>query len=199
MTKERPSKYITIRIYWDLRTFSFSLATTTKTTSTKLKVCIDFKFSFGKLDCIVTEYSTEYSSNWRNTISKYRNQWNTFRGFYAHYTSVLSVARDFNHINRSLEKKIFIEFLFFVFQNFTALEGALFKESILEVKTPVAETHSRLPTLSVAKLIRQRRLKKIGREGGAGNLPPTLPANLSWNPLYNAPENYSFNWVHAGI
>jgi hypothetical protein len=57
-------------------------------------------------------------------------------------------------------------------------------------------SNSRLPMLSVAKLIRQKRLKKIGKS--IGNLPPTLPNNfedipLSWNPIYNAPENYSFN------
>ena len=72
--------------------------------------------------------------------------------------------------------------------------GALFKENVLAVKTPQnqSQSQSRLPNLSVAKLIRQKRLKKMGKLAG-GNLPPTLPANLSWNPMYNAPENYSFN------
>ena len=64
-------------------------------------------------------------------------------------------------------------------------------------KTPSNfNSNSRLPMLSVAKLIRQKRLKKMGKS--IGNLPPTLPnslegAHLSWNPIYNAPENYSFN------
>jgi hypothetical protein len=75
------------------------------------------------------------------------------------------------------------------------LDGALFKGSVFVDKTP-QNVNSRLPTLSVAKLIRQKRLKKNGKSGG--NLPPTLPAclegmHLSWNPIYNAPENYSFN------
>ncbi|CAF2798149.1 unnamed protein product [Rotaria sp. Silwood2] len=82
-------------------------------------------------------------------------------------------------------------------ENFTALDGALFKENVLSVKTPPnTNNNSRLPTLSAAKLIRQKRLKKMGKSGG--NLPPTLPAclegiPLSWNTMYNAPENYSFN------
>jgi hypothetical protein len=64
-------------------------------------------------------------------------------------------------------------------------------------KTPSNfNSNSRLPMLSVAKLIRQKRLKKMGKS--SGNLPPTLPNSLegiplSWNPIYNAPENYSFN------
>jgi hypothetical protein len=75
------------------------------------------------------------------------------------------------------------------------LDSALFKNSVLFAKTP-QNTHSRAPTLSVAKLIRQKRLKKMGKS--SGDLPPTLPASLegiplSWNPIYNAPENYSFN------
>ena len=71
------------------------------------------------------------------------------------------------------------------------MEGALFKGNVWDAKTPQNMSNSRLPTLSVAKLIRQKRLKKMGKLGG--NLPPTLPATLSWNPIYNAPENYSFN------
>jgi len=77
------------------------------------------------------------------------------------------------------------------------LNRTLFKESVLLDKTPQNMTsNSRLPVLSVAKLIRQKRLKKLGRS--PGSLPPTLPATLegvpfSWNPIYNAPENYSFN------
>jgi hypothetical protein len=64
-------------------------------------------------------------------------------------------------------------------------------------KTPSnLNSNSQLPMLSVAKLIRQKRLKKMGKS--VGNLPPTLPTNLeashlSWNHTYNAPENYSFN------
>ncbi|CAF3380512.1 unnamed protein product [Rotaria sp. Silwood1] len=82
-------------------------------------------------------------------------------------------------------------------ENFTALDGALFKENVLYVQTPPnTNKNSRLPTLSAAKLIRQKRLKKMGKSGG--NFPPTLPAclesiPLSWNTMYNAPENYSFN------
>ncbi len=66
-------------------------------------------------------------------------------------------------------------------------------------KTPSnLNSNSQLPMLSVAKLIRQKRLKKMGKS--VGNLPPTLPTNLeashlSWNHTYNAPENYSFNWI----
>ncbi|CAF3319754.1 unnamed protein product [Rotaria socialis] len=82
-------------------------------------------------------------------------------------------------------------------ENFTALDNVLFKESVFSPKTP-QNTHNnaRLPRLSVAQLIRQKRLKKNGKLGG--NLPPTLPASLqgvplSWNSTYNAPENYSFN------
>lgn len=66
----------------------------------------------------------------------------------------------------------------------------LFKESAFSMKTPQNQ-NSRPTTLSVAKLIRQKRLKKLGKSGD--DLPPTLPANLSWNSMYNAPENYSFN------
>ncbi|CAM4741637.1 unnamed protein product [Rotaria magnacalcarata] len=82
-------------------------------------------------------------------------------------------------------------------ENFTALDNVLFKESALSVKTPQnTNNNARLPRLSVAQLIRQKRLKKNGKLGG--NLPPTLPASLqgvplSWNSTYNAPENYSFN------
>ncbi|CAF1009149.1 unnamed protein product [Rotaria sordida] len=82
-------------------------------------------------------------------------------------------------------------------ENYTALDGALFKENVLSIKTPPHITNnSRLPSLSVSKLIRQKRLKKVGKSGE--NLPPTLPAylegiHLSWNSMYNAPENYSFN------
>lgn len=68
--------------------------------------------------------------------------------------------------------------------------GALFKGNVLVPKTP-QNASSRPATLSVAKLIRQKRLKKMGKLGE--DLPPTLPASLSWNPMYNAPENYSFN------
>jgi len=77
------------------------------------------------------------------------------------------------------------------------LNRTLFKESVLLDKTPQNMiTNTRLPALSVAKLIRQKRLKKLGKS--PGSLPPTLPATLegthfSWNPIYNAPENYSFN------
>jgi hypothetical protein len=73
----------------------------------------------------------------------------------------------------------------------------LFKDSILSLKIPPKTSHNRrLPPLSVAKLLRQKRLKKRGKS--AGSIPPTLPASsednhLSWNPTYNAPENYSFN------
>jgi hypothetical protein len=76
------------------------------------------------------------------------------------------------------------------------LDGAIFKNTVSVGKTPQNTNNSRLPNLSVAKLIRQKRLKKMEKSGG--NLPPTLPVSLggsqlSWNPIYNAPENYSFN------
>lgn len=77
------------------------------------------------------------------------------------------------------------------------MDTALFKESVLSIKTPQnLNTNARLPKLSAAQLIRQKRLKRSGKVGGT--LPPTLPAclegvNLSWNNIYNAPENYSFN------
>jgi hypothetical protein len=77
------------------------------------------------------------------------------------------------------------------------VDGTLFKESVLSIKTPLdRNNNSRLPTLSVAKLLRQKRLRKTAMSGE--NLPPTLPAclegiPLSWNRMYNALENYSFN------
>ena len=44
--------------------------------------------------------------------------------------------------------------------------------------------------LSPAKLIRQRRLKQLGR------LPTYLDGvDLSWNYTYDGPENYSFSWT----
>jgi len=80
------------------------------------------------------------------------------------------------------------------------LDSGLFKENALLPKTTPQHrsnnNKSRLPNLTAAKLIRQKRLKKIGQS--KENLPPTLPASLgknylSWNYMYNGPENYSFN------
>ncbi len=61
------------------------------------------------------------------------------------------------------------------------------------LKTPPKPTNkTRLPPLSVAKLLRQKRLKN--RKKLAENVATTLDGiQLSWNPTYNAPENYSFN------
>jgi len=70
-------------------------------------------------------------------------------------------------------------------------------DRILSLKTPPkTATNSRLPPLSVSKFLRQKRLKNRGKS--AGNKPATLPTSLdgiqlSWNHMYNAPENYSFN------
>ncbi|CAF0969415.1 unnamed protein product [Didymodactylos carnosus] len=63
----------------------------------------------------------------------------------------------------------------------------LFKDSVLAMKTPALK----LPPLSVSKLLRMKRkgLKSLQRQ-------PTVilsDINLSWNPTYQAPENYSFN------
>lgn len=56
-------------------------------------------------------------------------------------------------------------------------------------------SNSRLPNLSVAKLIRQQRLKKTNKSGEL--FPPDDASmggsHLSWNHMYNARENYSFN------
>jgi hypothetical protein len=70
-------------------------------------------------------------------------------------------------------------------------------DSILLIRTPPKQkNNSRLPPVSVSKLLRQKRLKNRGKS--AGNIPSTLPTSvegiqLSWNPIYNAAENYSFN------
>ncbi|CAF4138549.1 unnamed protein product [Rotaria socialis] len=83
------------------------------------------------------------------------------------------------------------------FEDCTSLDRTLFKDSILSIKAPANTNHaSRLPPLSAAQLVRQRRLKKLGKS--TGNMPSKLPTSmngihLSWNPIYNAPENYSFN------
>jgi hypothetical protein len=55
---------------------------------------------------------------------------------------------------------------------------------------------NQLPPLSVSKFLRQKCIKNRGKS--AGNIPSALPTSLdgiklSWNPTYNAPENYSFN------
>ena len=79
----------------------------------------------------------------------------------------------------------------------TSLDHGLFKDSVLSIKTPPRVTNnSRLPPVSVAKLLRQKRSKKQGKS--TGNVSSTLPTSmegiqLSWNWTYNAPENYSFN------
>ncbi|CAF0917373.1 unnamed protein product [Rotaria sordida] len=84
------------------------------------------------------------------------------------------------------------------FEDFTSLDRALFKDSVLAIKTPpkTNNNNSRLPPLSTAKLLRQKRLKKLGKL--TGNVSSMLPISLdgiqlSWNSTYNAPENYSFN------
>ena len=70
-------------------------------------------------------------------------------------------------------------------------------DRILLLKTPPKpKNNKQLPPLSVSKLLRQKRLKNRGKS--AGDKPSTLPVlvngiPLSWNPIYNAPENYSFN------
>ena len=68
----------------------------------------------------------------------------------------------------------------------------------MEPRTPPIGTISknRLPNLSVAKSIRQSRLKKMGKVGGnipAGAATSMDGSHLSWNHNYHAPENYSFN------
>ncbi|CAF1055365.1 unnamed protein product [Adineta steineri] len=69
-------------------------------------------------------------------------------------------------------------------KNLTGVDGALLKKDLSSLKT----SQNQLPTLSAAKLIRQKRLKKMG------NLHPSLEGvSLSWNYTYDAPENYSFS------
>ncbi|CAF4606065.1 unnamed protein product [Rotaria sp. Silwood1] len=83
------------------------------------------------------------------------------------------------------------------FEDFTSLDRALFKDSVLAIKTPAkTNNNSRLPPLSTAKLLRQKRLKKLGKSTGymSSAIPISLDGiQLSWNTTYNAPENYSFN------
>ncbi|CAF5116560.1 unnamed protein product, partial [Rotaria sp. Silwood1] len=79
--------------------------------------------------------------------------------------------------------------------DFTSLDRALFKDSVLAIKTPAkTNNNSRLPPLSTAKLLRQKRLKKLGKSTGymSSAIPISLDGiQLSWNTTYNAPENYS--------
>lgn len=76
-------------------------------------------------------------------------------------------------------------------------DNRLFKDSVLSIRTPAnLNKNTRLPPLTAAQLIRQRRLKKLGKStvNKASNLPNLLDGiQLSWNHMYNAPENYSFN------
>lgn len=73
----------------------------------------------------------------------------------------------------------------------------MFKDGIFSIKPPAKSNNKdRLPPLTAAQLIKQRRFKKLGLSNG--NLLSKLPTALddvplSWNSTYNAPENYSFN------
>jgi hypothetical protein len=70
----------------------------------------------------------------------------------------------------------------------TDSEDALFKKSLSSINISQQPTNSsQLPKLSAAQLIRQKRLKKMGRLNGG-----LEGTNLSWNYTYDAPENYSF-------
>ena len=70
-------------------------------------------------------------------------------------------------------------------------DSGLFKDSVLSIQSPpTINTNTRLPPLSVAKILRQKRKKMQAKS----TLPTSLNnTKLSWNYMYNAPENYSFN------
>lgn len=51
----------------------------------------------------------------------------------------------------------------------------------------------RLPPVSVAKLLREKRLKKLHGSNPLTQCVSLEGIPLSWNHTYNAPENYSFN------
>ncbi len=54
---------------------------------------------------------------------------------------------------------------------------------------PKSNNKNNLPPLTVSKFLREKRLKKHEQ-----TMTTTLDGiKLSWNPIYNAPENYSFN------
>jgi hypothetical protein len=58
------------------------------------------------------------------------------------------------------------------------------------------DAQNRLPPVSVAKLLRDKRLRKLGKSSDGGPLNNGMSLDgvpLSWNYTYNALENYSFN------
>jgi hypothetical protein len=66
------------------------------------------------------------------------------------------------------------------------LDSGLFKDGILSIKNGArTNNNNRLPPLS--KILRQNRLKKRVQSASLEGI------QLSWNTIYNAPENYSFN------
>ncbi|CAF1303005.1 unnamed protein product [Adineta steineri] len=65
-------------------------------------------------------------------------------------------------------------------------DSELFKDGVLLLKNPSkTNENNRLPPVS--KILRQNRMKKRIKSASLEGI------ELSWNPTYNAPENYSFN------
>jgi hypothetical protein len=66
--------------------------------------------------------------------------------------------------------------------------ASLDRALVIKIPPKTNNNKNRLPPLSVSKLLRQKRSKN------RGNIPTSVDGiQLSWNPTYNAPENYSFN------
>ncbi|CAF2382899.1 unnamed protein product [Rotaria sp. Silwood2] len=117
------------------------------------------------------------------------NGWNTF-----HRQECLSTPKPTSSSERTIATT---KSMSTKTKDFISLDHGLFKDSTLSIKSPAkSNNNSRLPPLSTAKLLRQKRLKKLGKS--TGNVSSMIPISLdgiqlSWNPTYNAPENYSFN------
>ena len=79
-----------------------------------------------------------------------------------------------------------------VLQDVPPLDRSFFRDELLSLKTTTTKVDAarRLPPLSMAKLLREKRLKN---KLPAAIHPALQGVPLSWNHTYNAPENYSFN------